>query len=181
MKDKKIPLVKVIEQTPGYSETVYLDTRNTREVKDKLVSLQQLSNSRRAKVACIMEVMDHHLEVCFRFNGVNHVFQHIYKPEQNPLERPDGVSQDCVIHAEEDCVRQFVKSNKNSMFPKGYTTRFTVSHAPCMNCCKLMVMVNVTEVRYVDKYRESFDTPVCEGHVTPREYLELHGVTVSKI
>ena len=71
-----------------------------------------------------------------------------------------------VLHAETNCIAKLAKSNESGMG----ATMF-ITHAPCLDCAKLIYQSGIGSVLYRDAYRDT-------SGVT---FLEKSGVTVTQV
>ena len=71
-----------------------------------------------------------------------------------------------VLHAETNAIAKLAKSNES-----GLDASLFVTHAPCMDCAKLIYQSGISNVYYRNSYRES----------TGLDFLEKSGVKVTKL
>jgi dCMP deaminase len=71
-----------------------------------------------------------------------------------------------VLHAETNCIAKLAKSNESGMG----ATMF-ITHAPCLDCAKLIYQSGIGSVLYRNSYRDT-------GGIT---FLEKSGITVKQI
>ena len=71
-----------------------------------------------------------------------------------------------VLHAESNCISKLAKSNESGMG----ATMF-ITHAPCLDCAKLIYQSGIGSVLYRDAYRDT-------SGIT---FLEKSGVTVTQV
>lgn len=67
---------------------------------------------------------------------------------ENVCEDEEGVTKPYVLHAEANAISKVAASNNNSSGSTVYVT-----HAPCMECSKLIIQAGVRRVVYAQKYR----------------------------
>lgn len=67
---------------------------------------------------------------------------------ENVCEDEEGVTKPYVLHAEANAISKVAASNNNSSGSTVYVT-----HAPCMECSKLIIQAGVKRVVYAQKYR----------------------------
>lgn len=75
------------------------------------------------------------------YNGTPSGFENICEDEE-------GVTKPYVLHAEANAISKVAASNNNSNGSTVYVT-----HAPCMECSKLIIQAGVKRVVYAQKYR----------------------------
>jgi Deoxycytidylate deaminase len=85
---------------------------------------------------------------------------------ENVLEDGSLKSKPEVLHAEMNALMKLAKSNES-----GNQSTMFITHAPCLNCAKLIYQSGISTVYYETEYR------AIEGV----EFLEKSGVAVSKI
>ena len=71
-----------------------------------------------------------------------------------------------VLHAESNAVAKLARSSQS-----GRDARLFVTHAPCLDCAKLVYQSGISHVYYRNSYRD----------VAGVEFLEKSGVTVTQI
>ena len=71
-----------------------------------------------------------------------------------------------VLHAETNAIAKLAKSNES-----GLDASLFVTHAPCMDCAKLIYQSGISNVYYRNSYRES----------TGLDFLKKSGVIVTKL
>jgi len=71
-----------------------------------------------------------------------------------------------VIHAESNCISKLAKSTES-----GKDAFMFITHAPCMECAKLIYQTGITKVFYTETYRSTAGL----------EFLEKCGITVEKL
>ena len=114
----------------------------------------------------------------FNFKIVPHIFHNgviidhvLVKPFYDRFNRIDHElyllkTKSDVIHAEHNAISKLSKSNESSEDASMFIT-----HSPCMECCKNILMSGIKEVYYRTDYRS------LEGIA----YLRTHGVYVKKV
>lgn len=103
----------------------------------------QLSSARRLKVGCII-VRDHRI-ISIGYNGMPPGWDNNCEQEHvnGELEtRPE------VIHAEANALAKLAASSESSRDSTAYIT-----HAPCLDCAKLLASACVARVVYANTYR----------------------------
>lgn len=75
------------------------------------------------------------------YNGTPSGFENICEDE-------DGVTKPYVLHAEANAITKVAASNNNSNGSTVYVT-----HAPCLECAKLIIQAGVKRVVYAQTYR----------------------------
>jgi dCMP deaminase len=71
-----------------------------------------------------------------------------------------------VLHAESNCISKLAKSNES-----GLGATMFITHAPCLDCAKLIYQSGISSVLYRDAYRDT-------GGIT---FLEKSGIIVEKL
>ena len=71
-----------------------------------------------------------------------------------------------VLHAETNAIAKLAKSNES-----GLGATMFITHAPCLDCAKLIYQSGISSVLYRDAYRDT-------GGIT---FLEKSGITVEQI
>jgi dCMP deaminase len=71
-----------------------------------------------------------------------------------------------VIHAESNCISKLAKSTET-----GKGAFMFITHAPCIECAKLIYQTGITKVFYKETYRSTAGL----------EFLEKCGITVEKL
>jgi dCMP deaminase len=71
-----------------------------------------------------------------------------------------------VLHAESNCISKLAKSNES-----GLGATMFITHAPCLDCAKLIYQSGISSVLYRDTYRDT-------GGIT---FLEKSGIIVEKL
>lgn len=110
---------------------------------DWAIRVGQLSTAERLKVGAV--IVNGHF-IAYGYNGTPRGWSNTCeKYEDGKL-----VTQDCVIHAEENallkCANEGIPCKGGVMF---------VSHAPCFRCATRIIQVGITSVFYKYKYRDS--------------------------
>lgn len=118
--------------------------------------LARRSRATRAKVGSVLWHPGKRTIVSVGYNGTP-------EGEDNLMER-DGKTLETVIHAEENVLR------KVSWWTSRHGILF-VTHAPCLNCAKMIVKKGVKRVYYLDNY----------GAHTGVEHLRALGVQVIRL
>jgi dCMP deaminase len=71
-----------------------------------------------------------------------------------------------VIHAESNCISKLAKSTET-----GKGAFMFITHAPCIECAKLIYQTGITKVFYTETYRSTAGL----------EFLEKCGITIEKL
>jgi dCMP deaminase len=146
-------------------------------MKEKFVSaymdvaerFAELSSARRLHVGAIVVKDDRIISI--GYNGMpsgwdNDCEYELY--EDNGDDEPITVlkSKPEVLHAETNAIAKLAKSNESGMG----ATMF-ITHAPCLDCAKLIYQSGISSVLYRDTYRDT-------SGVT---FLEKSGITVTQV
>jgi dCMP deaminase len=146
-------------------------------MKEKFVSaymdvaerFAELSSARRLHVGAIVVKDDRIISI--GYNGMpsgwdNDCEYELY--EDNGDDEPITVlkSKPEVLHAETNAIAKLAKSNESGMG----ATMF-ITHAPCLDCAKLIYQSGISSVLYRDTYRDT-------SGIT---FLEKSGITVTQV
>lgn len=85
---------------------------------------------------------------------------------ENSCEDLSGTTKPCVIHAESNCISKLAKTSGG-----GEGAAIFVTHAPCLECAKLIYQSGITDIWYCHEYRTSAGL----------EFLEEAGVKINQI
>ena len=148
-------------------------------MKDKFIKLYmdwasrtaQLSHARRLQVGAVI-VKDDSV-ISYGYNGMpagwdnncEDEIGHVLDVDENVVEirlktKPE------VLHAETNAIAKLAKSNESGMG----ATMF-ITHAPCLDCAKLIFQSGIGSVLYRDAYRD----------ISGVLFLEKSGVTVTQV
>ena len=129
----------------------------------------ELSSARRLHVGAIVVKDDRIISI--GYNGMpsgwdNDCELEIY--EDNGDDEPVTIlkSKSEVLHAETNAIAKLAKSNESGMG----ATMF-ITHAPCLDCAKLIYQSGISSVLYRNSYRDT-------GGIT---FLEKSGITVEQV
>ena len=105
----------------------------------------RLSSARRLQVGCVI-VRDHRI-ISIGYNGMPRGWDNNCEQLQ-----ADGTLQTRpeVLHAEANALAKLAASSESSSAATAYIT-----HAPCMDCAKLLAMSQIARVVYRNSYRSS--------------------------
>ena len=101
----------------------------------------ECSTAMRAKVACLIVRDDRVISI--GYNGMPSGWS-------NVCENHIGNTKPEVIHAEANAIAKLAKSNES-----GNNSVAFITHAPCMECAKLLVQSGIIEVYYLQEYRDT--------------------------
>lgn len=101
----------------------------------------KLSFAKRLQVGCVI-VKDNRI-LSIGYNGTPSGWD-------NCCEDPDGNTKSDVLHAETNALTKLCQSNDSS---KGAIVFIT--HAPCIDCAKLLFQAGISEIIYKEEYRNS--------------------------
>ena len=127
----------------------------------------QLSSARRLHVGAIVVKDDRIISI--GYNGMPSGWDNNCEYEHYNLGNPDDFelkTRPEVLHAETNAIAKLAKSNESGMG----ATMF-ITHAPCLDCAKLIYQSGISSVLYRDAYRDT-------GGVT---FLERSGIEVKQI
>ena len=125
----------------------------------------ELSHARRLHVGAIVVKDDRIISI--GYNGMPAGWDNNCEDElHQPVGRVDLVTKPEVLHAETNAIAKLAKSNESGMG----ATMF-ITHAPCLDCAKLIYQSGISSVLYRDAYRNT-------SGIT---FLERSGVTVDQV
>ena len=116
-----------------------------------------LSSAKRLQVGAIV-VKDNRV-ISIGYNGMPSGWDNICEDENNKS-KPE------VLHAETNAIAKLARSNES-----GLGAAMFVTHAPCLDCAKLIFQSGISKVYYRNTYRESFGI----------EFLEKSNIDVEQI
>jgi dCMP deaminase len=125
----------------------------------------ELSHARRLHVGAIVVKDDRIISI--GYNGMPAGWDNNCEDElHQPVGRVNLVTKPEVLHAETNAIAKLAKSNES-----GLGATMFITHAPCLDCAKLIYQSGISSVLYRDAYRDT------SGVV----FLEKSGVTVEKL
>jgi dCMP deaminase len=125
----------------------------------------ELSSARRLHVGAIVVKDDRIISI--GYNGMPSGWDNNCEIEiTQPIGRIDLISKPEVLHAETNAIAKLAKSNESGMG----ATMF-ITHAPCLDCAKLIYQSGISSVLYRNSYRDT-------GGIT---FLEKSGITVEQV
>lgn len=116
----------------------------------------QLSSAKRLQVGCVI-VKDNRI-ISIGYNGMPSGWT-------NECEDSDGQTKPEVLHAETNAIAKLASSSDS-----GLGADLFVTHAPCINCAKLIYQSGIKTVYYKNTYRD--DSGI--------KFLKRSGVQVTK-
>jgi len=131
-------------------------------MKDKLLKtfmktaygFAECSHAIRLKVGCII-VKDNRI-ISIGYNGTPSGWDNecerkvLYHPDTGKqLTQPMLVTRDEVLHAETNAIAKLAKSNES-----GWNATLFTTHAPCLQCAKLIYQSGIAEVIFAEEYRD---------------------------
>lgn len=137
----------------------------------KTLAISKLSNANKRKVGAIISDKDMNIYGM----GYNRMFKNCVT---DSCETPSGDTYECVVHAEEDAVINYLKLNFASAIRRDLT--IYVTYSPCMNCCKLIHHAGIRRVVYYNEHPINFKTPEVAGGISPKDFLESVGIKVER-
>lgn len=138
----------------------------------KTLDISKLSNANKRKVGAI--ISDEDMEIYGM--GYNRMFKNCVITDS--CETPSGDSYECVVHAEEDAVINYLKLKFAPTTKRDLT--IYVTYSPCMNCCKLIHHAGIRRVVYYDEHPINFNTPEVPDGMSPKDFLESVGIKVER-
>ena len=129
----------------------------------------ELSTARRLHVGAIVVKDDRIISI--GYNGMpsgwdNNCEDLIRNEQDNGIVKYTTISKPEVLHAETNAIAKLAKSNES-----GLAATMFITHAPCLDCAKLVYQSGINTVYYRNSYRD-------ENGI---QFLEKAGVTVEKI
>jgi len=126
----------------------------------------ELSHARRLHVGAIVVKDDRIISI--GYNGMPAGWDNNceYEDKDPQTKQTSLVTRSEVLHAETNAIAKLAKSNESGMG----ATMF-ITHAPCLDCAKLIFQSGIGSVLYRDTYRDT-------GGVT---FLEKSGVKVTQV
>ena len=124
-----------------------------------------LSSARRLQVGAIV-VKDNRV-ISIGYNGMPSGWDNNCENElHQPVGRVNLVTKPEVLHAETNAIAKLARSNES-----GLGATMFVTHAPCLDCAKLIYQAGISKVYYRNTYRESFGI----------DFLEKSSIDVEQI
>ena len=126
----------------------------------------ELSHARRLHVGAIVVKDDRIISI--GYNGMpagwdnNCEFEFVHPQTKIP----ELVTNKEVLHAESNCISKLAKSNES-----GLGATMFITHAPCLDCAKLIYQSGISSVLYRNSYRDT-------GGIT---FLEKSGVNIEQV
>ena len=125
----------------------------------------ELSHARRLHVGAIVVKDDRIISI--GYNGMPAGWDNNCEDElHQPVGRVNLVTKPEVLHAETNAIAKLAKSNES-----GLGASMFITHAPCLDCAKLIYQSGISSVLYRDAYRDT-------SGIT---FLEKSGITVEQI
>jgi len=125
----------------------------------------ELSSARRLHVGAVVVKDDRIISI--GYNGMPTGWDNNCEIEiHQPVGRVDLVTKPEVLHAETNAIAKLARSTESGM---GAT--LFVTHAPCLDCAKLVYQSGINSVYYRNSYRDT----------SGLEFLTKAGVTIEKI
>ena len=126
----------------------------------------EVSSARRLKVGCV--IVKNNTIIGIGYNGMPSGWDNNCEDE---IRYPDaeGVTLKTkpeVLHAETNCIAKLAKSNES-----GLGATMFITHAPCLDCAKLIYQSGIGSVLYRNSYRDT-------SGVT---FLEKSGIQVTQV
>jgi len=133
---------------------------------DTAAIFAELSHARRLHVGAIVVKDDRIISI--GYNGMpagwDNNCEYVFRHPQTKME--ELVTRKEVLHAETNAIAKLAKSNESGMG----ATMF-ITHAPCLDCAKLIYQSGISSVLYRDAYRDT-------SGVT---FLEKSGIKVEQL
>jgi dCMP deaminase len=125
----------------------------------------QLSHARRLQVGAVIVKDD--TVISYGYNGMPSGWDNNCEDElHQPVGRVNLVTKPEVLHAESNAIAKLAKSNNS-----GLGATLFVTHAPCIECAKLIYQSGISNVLYRNSYRDSAGIA----------FLEKSGIEVTQI
>jgi dCMP deaminase len=132
----------------------------------------QLSSARRLHVGAIVVKDDRIISIGYNGmpagwdNNCEDETVELYSGYEGAIHRTVLKTKPEVLHAETNAIAKLAKSNES-----GLGASMFITHAPCLDCAKLIYQSGISSVLYRDAYRDT-------GGVT---FLEKSGVEVTQV
>ena len=125
----------------------------------------KLSSAKRLQVGCV--IVKNNTIIGIGYNGMPSGWDNNCENElHQPVGRVNLVTKPEVLHAETNAIAKLARSNES-----GLGAAMFVTHAPCLDCAKLIYQSGISKVYYRNTYRESFGI----------EFLEKSNIDVEQI
>ena len=125
----------------------------------------ELSHARRLHVGAIVVKDDRIISI--GYNGMPAGWDNNCEDElHQPVGRVNLVTKPEVLHAETNAIAKLAKSNES-----GLGASMFITHAPCLDCAKLIYQSGISSVLYRDAYRDT-------SGIT---FLEKSGIEVTQV
>jgi len=108
----------------------------------------QLSHAVRLKVGAIIVKDDRIISIGYNGmpSGWDNNCEYVFRHPQTKIE--ELVTRSEVLHAESNCLAKLAKSNES-----GVGSTLFITHAPCLDCAKLIYQSGINNVLYRNTYR----------------------------
>jgi dCMP deaminase len=108
----------------------------------------QLSHAVRLKVGAIIVKDDRIISIGYNGmpSGWDNNCEYVFRHPQTKIE--ELVTRKEVLHAESNCLAKLAKSNES-----GVGATLFITHAPCLDCAKLIYQSGINNVLYRNTYR----------------------------
>jgi dCMP deaminase len=132
----------------------------------------ELSHARRLHVGAIVVKDDRIISIGYNGmpagwdNNCEDESVELYSGYEGAIHRTVLKTKPEVLHAETNCIAKLAKSNES-----GLGATMFITHAPCLDCAKLIYQSGIGSVLYRDAYRDT-------SGIT---FLEKSGVTVEQL
>ena len=126
----------------------------------------ELSSARRLHVGAIVVKDDRIISIGYNGmpSGWDNDCEYVYTNPQTKID--ELVSRKEVLHAETNAIAKLAKSNES-----GLGATMFITHAPCLDCAKLIYQSGISSVLYRNSYRDT----------SGKEFLINSGVEVTKL
>jgi dCMP deaminase len=139
---------------------------NLKIIKE-LKRVQNLSVSNKRKVGAVLVYNNKIISSGFNKNIFGTTCENI-----------DNETYQHIIHAEEDCIFNYLK--QNLFFTLLSEATLWITYTPCNNCCKLIVQSGIKNVIYLEKHPKNFDQFEIYNDISCLEFLEKNGVNITQ-
>jgi dCMP deaminase len=113
---------------------------------DIAIRVAAMSQAERLKVGCVL-VKDDRI-ISMSWNGTPNGWDNCCEDRIEHDGQTQLVTKPEVIHAESNCISKLARSRES-----GLGSTMFVTHAPCMECAKLIYQTGVTSVFYANEYK----------------------------
>jgi dCMP deaminase len=136
----------------------------------------ELSSARRLQVGAIVVKDDRIISIGYNGmpagwdNNCEDETVELYSGYEGAIHRTVLKTKPEVLHAESNCIAKLAKSNES-----GNNAALFVTHAPCLQCAKLIYQSGINQVYYGENYRDDSGLVFLEKSGVKLEQLPVEG------